>query len=200
MTGRDGCKILTRLAKRQCCKCWRVVSSGAKNISHADRVFYHKIQRDFQKHQNKAHNRKRVKGVAGRAKHEKLARVVEFCVMVCHHGLWYFTGHFVGQWNAAEFSAKSFFPVPRLFHDKKNSLRDGWHPKLFPGTQVQPDKQQIGLPLYKRICTEFEVEPATDFRFTPGQNHGLTFILFAMMEVLGRSRSGTILQPRCQTL
>ena len=114
MTGRDGCKILTRLAKRQCCKCWRVVSSGAKNISHADRVFYHKIQRDFQKHQNKAHNRKRVKGVAGRAKHEKLARVVEFCVMVCHHGLWYFTGHFVGQWNAAEFSAKSFFPVPRL--------------------------------------------------------------------------------------
>lgn len=124
---RDGCKILTRLAKRQCCKCCGVVSSGAKNISHADRVFYHKIQRDFQKHQNKAHNRKRVKGVAGRAKHEILARVVEFCVMVCHHGLWYFTGHFVGQWNAAEFSAKSLFPVPRLFHDKKYSLQDGWH-------------------------------------------------------------------------
>lgn len=73
--------------------------------------------------------------MAGRAKHEKLARLVEFCVMVCHHGLWYFTGHFVGQWNAAEVSAKSLFPVPRLFHDKKNSSQKGGiqSESAFPG-------------------------------------------------------------------
>ena len=29
---------------------------------------------------------------------------------------------------------------------------------------------------YKRLCAEFGVGPSTDFRFTHGQNHGLSYV------------------------
>lgn len=54
-----------------------------QKICHSLRVFHHKIHGNFYKHSNQAHNRKRVKGVAKRAKHEILATAVEFCEMGC---------------------------------------------------------------------------------------------------------------------
>ena len=85
------------------------------NICHAHRVFHHKLQGNFHKRKNQTHNSKWAERVAGKVKHEILTTAVEFWALVRHHRLWYFTGRFVGQWSAAEFSAKSPFSVSRLF-------------------------------------------------------------------------------------
>ena len=117
--------------------------------------------------------------MAGRAKHEILTTAVEFCAMVCNHGLWYFTGHFAGQWNAAKFSGNSLFSVSRLFHGKVNFYQQGSIQSVsaLPGDLTfSQTNNKYDIPSYKRICAKFEVEPTTDFRFMHGHNHGLGYV------------------------
>ena len=110
-------------------------------------------------------------GVTGRAKYEILAAAVDFCTMVCNYWPWYFPRHF--EWKAVESEAESFFfSMSRLFHGKKNFLRDGKHPKR-EGLDVQSNEHQTWHFIVQRICAEFRVESPADFRFMHSAYHGL---------------------------
>ena len=105
---------------------------------------HHEVQSNFHKHENQVHDRERGKNMAGRAKHEILAPKVEFCTLMCDQGLSYFTKNFAR--HAADLPATILFPVSRVVHNMKNSLRDGGHPKrerIALGTNVRLDKQKI---------------------------------------------------------
>ena len=114
--------------------------------------------------------------MARRAKHEILATAVESCAMVSSHGLWYFTGHFTGQWNAAEFTAKSLFQVHVYFTRRRILFEMGGIQSvntLLGDPKFSPTNNPYDIPSYKKICAEFGVEPTADFRFTHRANYGL---------------------------
>ena len=65
--------------------------------------------------------------------------------------------------HAADLQAKGIISVSLLFHDKKNSFRDWWHPKCerFAGRPYtfSQTKNKYDIPSYKRIWADFGVEP-----------------------------------------
>lgn len=123
--------------------CWWAAEQGAKNICHAHRVFQYKIQRDFHKHPNQAHNRKRVKGMAGRKNMKYWPQQLNFVIWCATTGCGISLD--ISLDTGMQLSSQlRVFPVPCLFYHKKNSLRDGrdskpecfaWRP------DVQPNKQ-----------------------------------------------------------
>lgn len=98
-----------------------------------------------------------------------------------NHGLWYFRGHFVGQWNAVEFSGivrafiqfHVYFTVRRILYQLGGIQSVGSLPGELTFSQTS---NKYYIPSYKSIWAEFEVEPTTDFRFTHGQNHRLGYV------------------------
>ena len=43
-------------------------------------------------------------------------------------------------------------------------------------TIFKEDDNPYDVAAYKSICAEFGIDPTTDFRFTYGQNHGLSYV------------------------
>ena len=123
--------------------CWWAAEQGAKNICHAHRVFQYKIQRDFHKHPNQAHNRKRVKGMAGRKNMKYWPQQLNFVIWCATTGCGISLD--ISLDTGMQLSSQlRVFPVPCLFYHKKNSLRDGrdskpecfaWRPDVEPNKQ-----------------------------------------------------------------